>query len=153
MSLGIPLPTLHCSIIPLERRALVSIYTLSLDLDELSVGYSFCRTSESLFKASVSLLCPWIPTWSTSYLYPNTYDTSRDQQDPNSLSCSRSYLESRWTSGPMHNKASGRVVSRTMTLHTPMGQDQSDERPGVSRTMTLHTPMGQDQSDERPGVS
>ncbi|MQM16041.1 hypothetical protein Taro_048994 [Colocasia esculenta] len=36
----------------LERRALVSVYTLSLDLDELSIGYSFCRTSESLFKAS-----------------------------------------------------------------------------------------------------
>ncbi|MQL69736.1 hypothetical protein Taro_002031 [Colocasia esculenta] len=48
-----PLSTLHCSIIPLERRTLVSIYTLSLDLDELSVGYSFCWTSESLFKASV----------------------------------------------------------------------------------------------------
>ncbi|MQM21943.1 hypothetical protein Taro_054990, partial [Colocasia esculenta] len=62
------------------RRALGSIYTLSLDLDELSVGYSFCRISESLFKASVSLLCPWIPTWSTRWLYPNTYDTSRDRQ-------------------------------------------------------------------------
>ncbi|MQL94385.1 hypothetical protein Taro_027036 [Colocasia esculenta] len=43
-ALGIPLPTLHCSRIPLEHRALVSIYTLSLDLDELSVGSSFCQT-------------------------------------------------------------------------------------------------------------
>ncbi|MQL70131.1 hypothetical protein Taro_002464, partial [Colocasia esculenta] len=33
-------------------------------------------------------------------------------------------------------------VSRTMTLHTSMGQDQSDELPRVSRTMTLHTSMG-----------
>ncbi|MQM10894.1 hypothetical protein Taro_043795 [Colocasia esculenta] len=52
--LGIPLSTLHYSRIPLERQALVSIYTLSLDLDELFVGYSFCWTSESLLKASVS---------------------------------------------------------------------------------------------------
>ncbi|MQM23391.1 hypothetical protein Taro_056455 [Colocasia esculenta] len=40
-----------------------------------TLGYSFCWTSESLFKASISLLCPWIPTWSTSWLYLNTYDT------------------------------------------------------------------------------
>ncbi|MQL91395.1 hypothetical protein Taro_024005 [Colocasia esculenta] len=28
-------------------------------------------------------------------------------------------------------------VSRTMTLHTPMGQDQSDERPGSNDEATL----------------
>ncbi|MQL96054.1 hypothetical protein Taro_028722 [Colocasia esculenta] len=67
--------TFHCSRIPLERRAPVFIYTLYLACGELSVGYSFRRTSEPLHKASVSLLCPWIPTWSTSWLYPNTYDT------------------------------------------------------------------------------
>ncbi|MQM07907.1 hypothetical protein Taro_040754 [Colocasia esculenta] len=127
MSLGIPLPTLHYSRIPLERRALVSIYTLSLDLDELFIGYSFCWTSESLFKASISLLCPWIPTWSTSWLYPNTYNSSRDQQDPNGLSCSRSYLESCRTSGLVRNMASGRVcrhptaVSVTRSLVPSVG--------------------------------
>ncbi|MQM22566.1 hypothetical protein Taro_055620, partial [Colocasia esculenta] len=30
----------------------VSIYTVSLDVDKLFVVYSFCRTSESLFKTS-----------------------------------------------------------------------------------------------------
>ncbi|MQM19855.1 hypothetical protein Taro_052868 [Colocasia esculenta] len=80
-----------------ECRAVVSIYTLSLDLDELSVGYSFCRTSESLFKAS---------------------------------------------------------VSRTMTLHTQLRRDQSDERPGYYKGKTFEDvvksiPPGVDPSDWR----